>query len=101
MPHYRKDAVKRHSKSAMHADAVKLEKLRLVSQKSGGIVQALETQVELGRTAVIGAMKSIYCLAKQEIPNTTNYVPLLNLAKSFGCEFVQHLFVGRNAIYLH
>ena len=59
MPHYTNDAVKRHSESAMHAEAVKLEKLRLVSQKSGGIVQALETQVELGRTAVIGAMKSI------------------------------------------
>ena len=55
--------MKRLSKSAMHADAVKLEKLRLVSQKSGRFVQALETQVELGRTAVIGAMKSIYWLA--------------------------------------
>ena len=87
----------RHSKSAMHADAVKLEKLRLDSQKSGGIVQALETQVELGRNAVIGAMKRIYWLAQQEIPHTTNYVPLLNLAKGFGCKFVQHLFIGHNA----
>ena len=78
---------------------LKLEKLRLVSQKSGGIVQVLETQVELGRTAVSGAMKSMYWLAKQEIPHTTNDVPLLNLAKSFGCEFVEHLFVGRNATY--
>ena len=80
---------------------LKLEKLGLVCQKSRGIVQVLETQVELGRTAVIGAMKSIYWLAKQEIPHTTNYVALRNLAKSFGCELVQHLFVGRNATYVH
>ena len=44
-------------------------------------------------------MKSVYWLGKQEIPHTTNYVPLLNLAKSFGCELVQHLIVGRNGTY--
>ena len=55
----------------MHADAIKLEKLRLASQKSGGIVQALETQVELGRTV------NEENILAQEIPHTTN------LAKSF------------------
>ena len=95
----RKDAVRRHSKSAMHAEAVTQEDARIASQASGGIKQALESQLELRKHAVIGAMKSIYWLAKQEIPHTTNYVPLLNLARSWGCEFVDHLFVGRNATY--
>ena len=47
MPHYTNDAVKRHSESAMHAEAVKLEKLRLVSQKSGGIVKPLKPKLNL------------------------------------------------------
>ena len=75
-----KDAVRRHSKSAMHAEAVTQKDARIASQASGGIKQALDSQLELRKHGVIGAMKSIYWLAKQEIPHTTNYVPLLNLA---------------------
>ena len=70
----------------MHADAVKVREAQT------------SLSVELGRTAVIGATKSIYWLAKQEIPHATNYVPLFNLAKRFGCEFVQHLFVGHTLV---
>lgn len=91
--------MKRHSKSAMHSDAVSSEKTRLASQQSGGIAQALESQVELGKAAVIGAMKSIYWLAKEDIAYTTKYVSLLNYAKCLGCEFVANLCVGRNATY--
>lgn len=48
---------------------------------------------------MIGALKSVYCLAKEEIPLTTKYEPILELAMSLNCDYLQELEVGANAQY--
>ena len=65
----------------------------------GGIREAIQGQVVLQRNAVIGAMKCLYWLCKQEIAHTTNYEPLLSLAMSLGCTYLSALNSGRNAHY--
>ena len=40
-----------------------------------------------------------YCLAKQEIPLTTKYKPILELAISLGCDYLRKLEIGANARY--
>ena len=59
------------------------------------IKEAVQGQV----AAVVGAIKCLYWLCKQEIPHTTNYQPLLSLTKSFGCNYLSALNVPRNAHY--
>ena len=49
------------------------------------------------RKALIGALKSVYCLAKEEIPLNTKYEPILELAMSLNCDYLQELEVGANA----
>ena len=53
----------------------------------------------LQRSAVIGAMKCLYWLCKQEIAHTTNYQPLLSLSLSLGCSDLSALNAGGNAHY--
>ena len=48
---------------------------------------------------MIGALKIVYCLAKQEIPLTSKYEPILELAISLGCDYFRELEVGANARY--
>lgn len=43
-----------------------------------------ESSIELGKAAIIAALQNIYWLAKEEVPHTTKYVPLLT--EVFGCE---------------
>ena len=45
------------------------------------------------------AFKCFYWLCKQEIPHTTNYQPLLSLAKNLGCSYLSALNVAKNAHY--
>ena len=59
----------------------------------------MQEQVLLSRQAVVGAMKCLYWLCKQEIPHTTNYEPLLALAKALGCSYLSSLSKGGNAHY--
>ena len=51
------------------------------------------------RKALIGALKIVYTLAKQGIPLTTKYEPVLELAISLGCDYLKELEVGANARY--
>ena len=67
----RRDVVERHSKSAMHKEAVEKEALLRQSARDGGIARALEKQVSAQRKAVVGAMKVLYWLAKEEVAHTT------------------------------
>jgi len=41
----------------------------------------------------------VYCLAKEEIPLTTKYEPVLELAMSLGCDYLKELEVEDNARY--
>ena len=54
------------------------------------ILQAL-ISAEPDTHALIGAMKSLYWLAKQEIPHTTNYVPLMELVRNMGVDYLHYL----------
>ena len=65
----------------------------------GGIQQAFQRQISVQRKALIGALKIIYCLAKEELPLTTKYEPLLDLAMHLGCDYLKELEVGGNAHY--
>ena len=48
---------------------------------------------------MVGALKAVYWLAKEEIAHTTKYASLIDLAKSLGCDYLKELNVGRNATY--
>ena len=80
----------------MHKEAVEQECACQVVKARGGIREAVQGQVTLQRSAMIGAMK---CLYWQEIAHTTNYEPLLSLAKSLGCTYLSALNAGGNAHY--
>ena len=41
----------------------------------------------------------MYFLNKREIPHTTNFVPLLDLAKSLGVDYLNDLYIAGNAAY--
>ena len=51
------------------------------------------------REALIGALKIVYWLAKEDIAIATKYDSLVNLVKSLGCSYLNDLSIGRNATY--
>ena len=95
----RRDIIDRHSKSVMHREAVEKEALLKQSMRDGGIARAFEKLVTAQRNAVVGAMKIIYWLAKEEVAHTTKYESLLDLAISLGCDYLKELNVADNATY--
>ena len=84
----RKDMLGRHEFSAMHKECA----CRMVKAR-GGIREAMQEQVVLTRTAVVGAMKCLYWLCKEEMPHTTKYEPLLSLVKCLGCSYLSTAWV--------
>ena len=95
----RRDIINRHSKSAMHREAVEKEVLLKQSMRDRGIARAFEKQVTAQRNAVVGAMKIIYWLAKEEVAHTTKYKSLLDLSINLGCDYLKELNVADNATY--
>ena len=95
----RRDIIDRHSKSAMHREAVEKEVLLKQSARDGGIARAFEKRVTAQRNAVVGAMKVVYWLAKEEVAHTTKYESLLDLAINLGCTYLKELHVADNAHY--
>ena len=91
----RKDVLKRHKLSNMHKEAEELETVRLASQQDGGIRQAFSARV----IALVGALKMMYWIAKQEIAHTTKFNSLRDLAIELGCDFLRELNLGKNAQY--
>lgn len=94
----RKSALVAHKESRSHCEAVQMEVALQASGRDGGIERALDSVVTAQRRAFIAALKCLYFLNKKEIP-TTNFVPLLDLAKSLGVEYLNDLYVGENAAY--
>ena len=92
----RRDALVRHASSDMHAAAVSMEQERFAA---GGIQTALQVVVSAERMAVTTAMKCLYWLAKNEIPHTTKYQPLLELLQHLNCPHLGKLHLGANATY--
>ena len=94
-----KDCIERHKKSEVYARSVDLELHREQAVREGGIMMAFQQQVVAQRKAVIGALKVVYWLAKEEIAYTTKYELLLSLAQSLGCTYLKDFCLGSNASY--
>ena len=95
----RKDMLHRHKASKMHQDAEACEADRLASQSDGGIVQAFSARVMMNRKALIGALRIMYWLAKEEIAHTTKFSSLMDLSVQLGSDYLRELNLGRNAHY--
>ena len=96
---YRKDKLHEHKKSRGHADAVIAESHAVAAKSSGGIRTAIDRQISLKNQAIIGAMKCLYWLAKEETAHHTKFKSLLDLGKSLGCSYLSELEVAKNARY--
>ena len=65
---------------------------------TGGIHGVLEAGMTRERP-VTGTLNSLYCLAKNELPHTTKFATLLDLAINLGCDYTKELCRGGNASY--
>ena len=96
---FRKDKLHEHQKTQGHIDAVKAESHAAAAKCSGGIRAAIDSQVSLKNKAIIGALKCVYWLAKEETAHHTKFNSLINLGKSLGCSYLSELQVAKNATY--
>ena len=55
--------------------------------------------VSTPRKALVGAMKLLYWLAKEEISITTKFTSLLDLSIQMGNDYLKELYLGGNARY--
>ena len=94
-----RQSLTKHGASDAHTDAVKLEMHLSVSQRDGGIAQSFCAVQSAERKAMIGAMKCMYWLCRQEVPHITNFSALLELAKSLGVMYLSDFCLGKNAHY--
>ena len=83
--------LKKHDTSFSHLEAKQLETQLCLSRKDGGIEQAFCVVESAERKAMKAAMMCMYWLAKQEIPHTTNFVGLIQLAQSLGATYLTDL----------
>nr|XP_006814993.1 PREDICTED: zinc finger protein 862-like [Saccoglossus kowalevskii] len=77
-----------------HRDATKLEVTAAASQNIGEIIQP-----EVNRDAITSAFIVLDFLAKQRIPLTTNFEPVLDLLSQLGLSVKKNLRVSKNAMY--
>lgn len=96
---FRKDKLHEHQKPQGHADSVIAESHAVAAKCSGGLRAVVDKQVSLQRQAVIGAMKCLYWLAKEETAHHTKFKSLINLGKSLGCSYLSELEIAKNATY--
>ena len=94
-----RDTMLHHKNSKMYEEAEELETTRLALQKDGGIRQAFSVRITVQRKALIGALKLMYWLAKQEVAHTTKFSSLKDLAMQLGCDYLRELNLGRNYQY--
>ena len=95
----RRSALVAHKESRSHREAVEMEVALQASKRDGGIEQAFDSVVSAQRKAFFAALKCMYFLNTREIAHTTNFIPLLDLAKSLGVQYLNDLYVGENAAY--
>lgn len=58
------------------------------------VMQAFEPTVIIEHEAIIGGLKCLYWLVKNEIAHHTNYPKLLSLAQLLGCDYFEKLKVN-------
>lgn len=78
---------------------MRVESSRILAEKQGGIAACFESVVSIQKKAFIGHLKCMHFLAKQEIAHTTNFTPLVNLAKSLGATYLGEIALGQNQKY--
>lgn len=77
-----KDCIECHKNSEVHARSAELELNRELAVRDGGLLMAFQQQLVAQRKAVIGVLKVVYWLAKEELAYATEYESLLNLTQS-------------------
>ena len=97
--HLRKDMLQRHQGSDMHRRAEEMETTRLASLRDGGIVRAFSARVSVQRKALVGALRIVYWLAKEEVAHTTKFKSPMDLAIELGSNYLRELHLGGNAHY--
>ena len=90
-------SLRRHEASQSHGEAKALESQLCIARDLGGIEQAFSSVESVERKVMIAAMKCLYFLCENEIPHTTNFVPVLEVAKSLGVTYLCDLNLGGNA----
>lgn len=68
-----------HQKGETHHEAMKSERDLVANTKK--IVESVAELTSVNKQARIAAFRSLYWLAKREIPHTSNYEPLMELCK--------------------
>ena len=96
---FRNDKVKAHEQCASHKETEKDRAAKAASESSGGIRAALQEAMSQERRAVIGALKCMYFLTNNELPHTTTFSELLDLAIDLGSDYLQALRQAGNAHY--
>ena len=86
----------RHKKSCMHKEAEESEAIRLASKKDGGIRQLMSAFAKKG---LDWSSSDDNWLAKEELPHTTKFSSLKDLAVQLGCNYMCELCIGKNAQY--
>ena len=90
----RLQSISAHEHSAAHKDSMKLESETLTTRP---IESAINPRIPA--KGIEQAFISLYFLAKQRIPHTTNYEPLLDLLGLLGLNVKSKIQVAKNALY--
>ena len=95
----RLESVVRHSETQMHRSEAKEELDYQLASIDGGIATAFENVWEAEESAVKAALARVYFMAKEEIPHTTKYEPMVKLLSYLGLPHLDVLNKGGNAKY--
>ena len=83
----------------MHRSAAKQELDYQLASIDGGISTAFENVWEAEESAVKAVLTCVYFMAKEEIPHTTKYEPMMKLLSYLGLPHLDVLNKGGNAKY--
>ena len=93
------DKVSNHELSAMHSDSEYCKWEEAQASLTGGIRGTLEVTVTHKCKSIIGALKCLYYLAKNDLPHTTNFSSLFDLCVNMGCDYMKELHQGGSVSY--
>ena len=91
----RKDILKRRKLSRMYQEAEEMDTLCKSAEKDGGLRQMFTKQVMVHTKDLVGCLKIVYWLAKEEIPHTTKHNSLKHLAIFLDCDYLKGDMYGK------
>lgn len=97
----RRESLTDHEKSHVHLTSLKAaaDAEMLFKTGVGKVERSISILNNLKREAFIGALKTMYFLAENELPQTTLYTKLIEHSKRMGCNYLEHLNQAGNAHY--